>query len=259
MPVQILQLALRVILFVSLSSVLVPHIYVLASPSMPLALMNYARSGPQSMADFSKRNDTLLPYRDVTSDSILDIGDNSSNLGECNELLVQLTVGVLNFSKRPLTIVTDSLLISTPSGKLVNDESLEKDRPNDYQDSCVAGLNNCKGILGELNLAIAALPRGRDDKGLGNYDRNDRLETVLKDTVNQTKDLLKVTVILVNKVPIVGPIIGPTVDELKCIIDEILDAAEDITDGLLNSLGLKLLVSSCTGGVLGIAILGICI
>lgn len=241
MPVQILQLALRVILFVSLSSVLVPHIYVLASPSMPLALMNYARSGPQSMADFSKRNDTLLPYRDVTSDSILDIGDNSSNLGECNELLVQLTVGVLNFRK------------------LVNDESLEKDRPNDYQDSCVAGLNNCKGILGELNLAIAALPRGRDDKGLGNYDRNDRLETILKDTVNQTKDLLKVTVILVNKVPIVGPIIGPTVDELKCIIDEILDAAEDITDGLLNSLGLKLLVSSCTGGVLGIAILGICI
>ncbi|KAK0233228.1 hypothetical protein IW262DRAFT_1451783 [Armillaria fumosa] len=239
MPVQVLQLALRVILFVSLSS-LFAHIHVLASPSMPLTLMNYARSGPQSMADFSKRNDTLLPYRDVTRNSILDIDNNSSNLDRCDELLMQLTAGVLNF------------------GKLVNDESLEKDRPGDYQDSCVASLNSCKGILGELNLAIAAMRP--DDKGLGNYDRSDRLETLLKEVVNQTKDLLKVTVILVNNVPIVGPIIGPTVYELKCITEEILDAIEDITDGLLNFLNLVLkpLVSPCKG-VVGIDILGLCI
>ncbi|KAK0456460.1 hypothetical protein EV421DRAFT_61494 [Armillaria borealis] len=238
MPAQILQLALRAILFVSLSSISAPHIHVLASPyPMPLALMNYARPGPQSMAAFSKRNDTLLPYRDVARNSILDIGDNSSNLDLCDELLTRLTVGVLNFEE------------------LVNNESLEKDRPGDYQDNCVASLNSCKGILGELNLAIAAMRP--DDKGLGNYDRNDRLETTLKDVVNKTKDLLKVTAILVNNLPILGSTLGPIVYDLKCITEEILDATEDITDGLLNFIK-PLLVVLCRGG-LGINVLGICI
>ncbi|KAK0198450.1 hypothetical protein F5146DRAFT_1019677 [Armillaria mellea] len=227
MPAQILQFALRAILFVSLSSIFVPHIHVHASPSMPLALMNYARSGPQSMVDFSKRNDTLRPYRDVTRSSILELGDNSSHMDLCDGLLAQLTVAVANL------------------GNLVNNESLEKDRPGDYQDSCVTSLNSCKGILGELNLAIAAMRP--DDKGLGNYDRNDRLETLLKEVVNKTKDLLKLTV-------------SPLVYELKCITEEILDAIEDITDGLLNFLNLVLkpLVSPCKG-VLGIDILGVCI
>lgn len=240
MPAQILQFALRAILFVSLSSIFAPHIHVHASPSMPLALMNYARSGPQSMVDFSKRNDTLRPYRDVTRSSILDLGDNSSHMDLCDGLLAQLTVAVSNL------------------GNLVNNESLEKDRPGDYQDSCVTSLNSCKGILGELNLAIAAMRP--DDKGLGNYDRDDRLETLLKEVVNKTKDLLKVTVILVNNCPILGPILGPIVYELKCITEEILDAIEDITDGLLNFLNLVLkpLVSPCKG-VLGIDILGVCI
>ncbi|SJL05766.1 uncharacterized protein ARMOST_09102 [Armillaria ostoyae] len=238
MPAQILQLALRAILFVSLSSIFAPQIHVLASPyPMPLALMNYARSGPQSMTAFSKRNDTILSYRDVARNSILDIGDNSSNLDLCDELLTRLTVGVLNF------------------GELVNNESLEKDRPGDYQDNCVASLNSCKGILSELNLAIAAMRP--DDKGLGNYDRNDRLETTLKDVVNKTKDLLKVTAILVNNIPILGSTLGPIVYDLKCITEEILDATEDITDGLLNFIK-PLLVVLCKGG-LGINVLGICI
>ncbi|PBK77215.1 hypothetical protein ARMSODRAFT_1012396 [Armillaria solidipes] len=238
MPAQILQFALRAILFVSLSSIFAPHIHVLASPyPMPLALMNYARPSPQSMAAFSKRNDTLLPYRDIARNSILDIGDNSSNLDLCDELLTRLTVGVLNF------------------GELVNNESVEKDRPGDYQDNCVASLNSCKGILGELNLAIAAMRP--DDKGLGNYDRNDRLETILKDVVNKTKDLLKVTAILVNNLPILGSTLGPIVYDLKCITEEILDAIEDITDGLLNFIK-PLLVVLCKGG-LGINVLGICI
>ncbi len=209
MPAQILQLALRAILFVSLSSIFAPHIHVLASPyPMPLALMNYARSGPQSMAAFSKRNDTLLPYRDVTRNSILDIGDNSSDMDRCDGLLAQFTLGVLDFGKRPSMIDTEPLLISTLSGKLVNNKPLEKEGLGDYQDNCVASLNSCKGILGELNLAIAAIRP--DDKGLGNYDRSDRLETILKEVVNKTKDLAKVTAILVNSCPILGPILGPS-------------------------------------------------
>ncbi|KAK0245835.1 hypothetical protein EDD85DRAFT_35090 [Armillaria nabsnona] len=238
MPAQILQLALRAILFVSLSSIFAPHIHVLASPyPMPLALMNYARSGPQPMAAFSKRNDTLLPYRDVTGNSILDIGDNSSNLDWCDQLLTQLTLGVLNF------------------GKVVNNKPLEKDGLGDYQDNCVASLNSCKGILGELNLAIAAVRP--DDKGLGNYNRNDRLETILKEVVNKTKDLAKITVILVNNCPILGPILGPTVYELKCIIESILDIAEDLIDGLLNLL--KPLLSVGVTPCNGLEIVGICV
>ncbi|OBZ79778.1 hypothetical protein A0H81_01139 [Grifola frondosa] len=48
------------------------------------------------------------------------------------------------------------------------------------------------------------------DKGLANYDRNDEMETLLKDIVDFTKDLLKATVQIVYEVPVLGPLLGPS-------------------------------------------------
>lgn len=107
-------------------------------------------------------------------------------------------------------------------------------------------MGQAQGILGDL---------GRD-KGLANYDRDNDLETLLKDIVNLNKDTLSSVTDIVYEVPLLGPILGPSkcpqipagvhadsfpgtpvVGELKCIIDEVLNAVENTVDGLLNSLG----------------------
>lgn len=108
-------------------------------------------------------------------------------------------------------------------------------------------MDRTQGILGDL---------GRD-KGLANYDRNNDLETLLKDIVNLNKDTLSSVTDIVYEIPVLGPVLGPSkylqipvdalansfpgapvVGELKCIIDEILNAVENTVDGLLNSLGI---------------------
>ena len=107
-------------------------------------------------------------------------------------------------------------------------------------------MGRTRGLLGDL---------GRD-KGLANYDRSNDLETLLKDIVNLNKDTLSSVTDIVYEVPILGSILGPSkwvgdsirgpadsppglpvVGELKCIVDEVLNAVENLVDGLLNNLG----------------------
>ncbi|KAJ7357382.1 hypothetical protein DFH08DRAFT_643294, partial [Mycena albidolilacea] len=73
------------------------------------------------------------------------------------------------------------------------------------------------------------------DKGLANYDKNNELETLLKDLFNANKDALSSVSTLVSSDPALGPVLGPIVYEIKCIIDEVLDSTENLTDGLLNA------------------------
>jgi len=89
-------------------------------------------------------------------------------------------------------------------------------------------MNRAQGLLGDL---------GRD-KGLANYDRNNDLETLLKDIVNLNKDTLSAVADIVYEIPLLGPILAPIVNELKCIIDDVLNAVENTVDGLLNTLGI---------------------
>lgn len=48
------------------------------------------------------------------------------------------------------------------------------------------------------------------DKGLANYDKNDDLETLLKDTVNANKNALSATTAIVYNIPTIGPVLGPS-------------------------------------------------
>jgi hypothetical protein len=48
------------------------------------------------------------------------------------------------------------------------------------------------------------------DKGTANLDRTNDLEVVLKNIVNANKDVLTVTYDLVDSLPVVGPILGPS-------------------------------------------------
>ncbi|KAH8835742.1 hypothetical protein DL96DRAFT_1575405 [Flagelloscypha sp. PMI_526] len=62
-------------------------------------------------------------------------------------------------------------------------------------------------------------------KGLANYDPDNGLET---------RDVLSATTVLSYNLPLLGPCLGPIMYEIKCIV-------ENISDALLNALGLCIL------------------
>ncbi|KAI0094902.1 hypothetical protein BDY19DRAFT_915193 [Irpex rosettiformis] len=114
-------------------------------------------------------------------------------------------------------------------------------------------LNGFQDILAQLGA----------DKGLANYDRSDQLETLLKNLVNTNKDLLKSVDATVYQLPAVGGTLGPIVYDIKCILDETLDAVENLTDAIINAIK-PLLVNlisdaSRTACNSGLAVLGLCI
>lgn len=60
---------------------------------------------------------------------------------------------------------------------------------------------------------------------------------------------------LTSSLPILGPVLGPIPYDIKCIIDDLLNIAQVVLDGLLNSLSPQLtsisenyLVSICRMG-----------
>lgn len=83
----------------------------------------------------------------------------------------------------------------------------EAERSSDFNQqyaSAISGFHeNFLGfqtVLGEL----AA------DKGLANYNQASEIETILKDTVNAVKYILNDTYELVNGIPGLGPVLGPS-------------------------------------------------
>ncbi|KAI0271354.1 hypothetical protein BC834DRAFT_437858 [Gloeopeniophorella convolvens] len=101
------------------------------------------------------------------------------------------------------------------------------------------------------------------DKGLAFYNHEDTLETLLKDIVNAHKNVLSSVTELTYSVPVLGPILGPIVYDIKCILDEILDATENLTDAIINACQptLKLLIgeygdAACSSGI---DLVGICL
>ena len=135
-------------------------------------------------------------------------------------------------------------------------------------------MGRAQGILGGL---------GRD-KGLANYDPDNGLEKLLKDVVNLNKDTLSAVSEIVYEIPLLGPLLGPSkcphiptgvpaysppgtsvVVELKCIIDEVLNAIENTVDGLLNTLGITAQWRGLRGDYVGalcsgnLQILGLCV
>ncbi|OJA18704.1 hypothetical protein AZE42_01250 [Rhizopogon vesiculosus] len=88
---------------------------------------------------------------------------------------------------------------------------------------------NFKGfttVLGELGT----------NKGTAKLDPTNDLEILLKNIINMNKDILTVTYDLVDSFPIVGSILGPIVYEVKCILDDLLDTIENLSDATINAI-----------------------
>ncbi|THH16993.1 hypothetical protein EW146_g3730 [Bondarzewia mesenterica] len=128
------------------------------------------------------------------------------------------------------------------------------DRGSDFADRCTSEVKAFRSNLLGFQDVLADLGR---DKGLANYDPDNELETLLKNIVNLNKEVLKDVDILIYSLPIVGPILGPIVYEVKCILIDVLDAVENLTDAILNAIRPLLgpfiegysLTTSCKSGI----------
>ncbi|KAJ3575626.1 hypothetical protein NP233_g972 [Leucocoprinus birnbaumii] len=101
------------------------------------------------------------------------------------------------------------------------------------------------------------------EKGLAYYDHDSELETLIKNVINVHKDTLSYLDELVYRIPGVGPVVGPIVYDIKCLVDKVLDSVENISDALVNTLrpilklcSLDTLKVACKSGL---SLLGICI
>jgi hypothetical protein len=120
------------------------------------------------------------------------------------------------------------------------------------------------------------------EKGLANYNRDDQLQTLLKNLVNTNKDFLSSLHKTVEQVPALGPVLGPSklplyklpkhctyqfssqvVYEIKCILDDVLNTVENLVDGLLNEISplLRGVISlaSTTTCKSGLQVVGLCL
>ncbi|KAI0078885.1 hypothetical protein K474DRAFT_1659817 [Panus rudis PR-1116 ss-1] len=104
---------------------------------------------------------------------------------------------------------------------------------SDYQQQSSLEASGVRDNLHGLSGVFGGLAA---DKGLANYNQAVILETPLKDTVNSIKYFLNDVDEDVYNLPGLGSTLGPIVYEIKCILDELLDALENITDGVLNDL-----------------------
>lgn len=134
------------------------------------------------------------------------------------------------------------ILLTRSSDALANSSARKRDiapqDANDALDSFYIDLLGFRTLLKQLGA----------DKGLLNYDPTNHMETLLKDDINLVKDTLTSVYKIVANIPVLGPRksgrslklggtnYGAVVYDIKCIVDEVLDAVENITDGILNSL-----------------------
>ncbi|TCD71520.1 hypothetical protein EIP91_008901 [Steccherinum ochraceum] len=119
------------------------------------------------------------------------------------------------------------------------------------------------GFQNNLATFSSLLAQMGADKGLANYDKNNQIETILKNVVNLNKYTLNDVHTMIAGLPTVGPILGPIVYQIKCILDEVLNAVENLTDEILNEVEPLLVpvikqatVTACDSGL---QILGLCI
>ncbi|KAJ7103520.1 hypothetical protein B0H15DRAFT_217330 [Mycena belliarum] len=103
----------------------------------------------------------------------------------------------------------------------------------EFQQQCTSALSSYRTNFASLQSNLFEIT---SDKGLAYYDHLDDVETLLKNVVNFHKNVLSDVTALIYQLPILGPILGPIVYDIKCLVDEILNAAEDLTDFVLNLL-----------------------
>lgn len=69
-------------------------------------------------------------------------------------------------------------------------------------------------VLAQLYVALSGFG---EDEGKANYDRTNQVEVILKEIVDSIKYTLDDVNLLVYSLPVLGPILGPIVYDIKCV------------------------------------------
>ncbi|KAF7306936.1 hypothetical protein MIND_00486300 [Mycena indigotica] len=114
-----------------------------------------------------------------------------------------------------------------------------------FQQQCVESATGFRDNYSEFKEYVSGM------RGAGNqcYDETNGLEQALHDIVNANKDALRSIYVMVDNIPGLGPVLGPIVYEIKCIIDDILNLTRVTVDCLVNYV-VDLLDQLGLGGVL---------
>ncbi|KAK7058952.1 hypothetical protein VNI00_001576 [Paramarasmius palmivorus] len=125
----------------------------------------------------------------------------------------------------------------------------------EFEQRCSSSLPNFQNVLEDIDTGLKPMAARA---GLANYDNSDELETLLKHIIDLTKSSLHDIWWLTTEIPLVGPMLGGIVYEIKCIVDELLDITENITDGILNAFKPDLVIlrkaCGCDDAVLGVCL-----
>lgn len=78
---------------------------------------------------------------------------------------------------------------------------------DDFQRNCVSQASEYQINLLGLERLLAQLGA---NKGLANYDRNNDVQVILKRTVNLNKDTLSALAAIIDNIPGLGPLLGPS-------------------------------------------------
>ncbi|GLB36164.1 hypothetical protein LshimejAT787_0304520 [Lyophyllum shimeji] len=149
--------------------------------------------------------------------------------------------------------------------KLAAQSASVKGNDHSFQKKCDTQLNSFHtNVLGQ-QAALAALTaeKRKPGAGLANYDGSNDIETLIKNTVNLHKSTLDAVSVLVNKLPILGPVLGPMVYDIKCFLDDVLNFCEENLDATVNGVQplLRTLLGSKSTAACpsGAPVLGLCI
>ncbi|KAI9457714.1 hypothetical protein F5148DRAFT_1221883 [Russula earlei] len=137
--------------------------------------------------------------------------------------------------------------------------SRQKDRYK-FEQKCASALTdfhtNSQGFTTTLRQLGA-------DKGRAHYNEYDDVEKLVKEIIDLCKRVLDSIAKICNDIPYLYPVLGPIVYNIKCILDEILDALENLTDAIIGDCEplLKALVGeySMMACKSGINVVGICL
>ncbi|EAU93114.2 hypothetical protein CC1G_11309 [Coprinopsis cinerea okayama7 len=273
-------------MLVLLPVVLLALVYPLATLATPVPLpMPLALMAPDFSSRFMSPNQALNSMN-LTS-SVSDLGENANSSHHFRDTPSHQRRSVYNMEERSLNALSDLHGYYSKARDHSNNlksyaaqSAYLQEADFAFQQGAVAELTAFDSSLLGIKTILDQLGA---EKGLLNYDRTNDLETLLKNVVNFNKETLNAVDALVYNLPILGPVLGPSkpqallfcpvsiltardypvVYELKCLLDDVLNAVENLTDALINGLQplLQALIgqASTTACRSGVELLGLCI
>ncbi|BGP12435.1 hypothetical protein JCM10213_006999 [Rhodosporidiobolus nylandii] len=238
----------------TLLSVLALATFSVASPAMPpvhprpVNLTPLRRSGPLAKQRLQKRASSLataphakrtglpmiedLEEADVEKRNLLGSvpGSSALNLVSLNAIL-----GSLNLGASQMTTHEKNIKAMAAKARKYKKTRMSSAFQNSVYQELKAYRGSAQSLPGLKELDAALKPLA-GDQGLDNFNRADPLQVAIRTINESAQNTLEAVNLIVFNIPVLGPVLGPILYDIKCILDDLLNIVQLQTDGLLNEL-----------------------